>query len=127
MTGLLVAAGAGLGAVLRYLCAVSLDRRLDGRLDGRLGAQAARGGWPVGTFGVNVAGSTLVGAFAALWSGGQAWALLGVGLCGGLTTYSGFAVQVHDLGWRRGSPYAAATVVTSLAGCAAAYAALACA
>ena len=45
-------------------------------------------------------------------------ALLGVGFCGGFTTYSSFAVQTHRLGRPRGSAYAAATVGASLAACA---------
>lgn len=105
MTALLVMLGAALGSVLRYETA----RRLDGR-------------WHHGTGAVNVVASGLVGAFAALSLDGSTWALLAVGLCGGLSTYSGFAVQVHDLGWRRGGAYAVTTVGLSLAACAAAFA-----
>ncbi|WP_101523388.1 CrcB family protein [Nocardioides houyundeii] len=105
MTALLVALGAGLGASVRYSVARRLDR-----------------GWPLGTLLVNVAGSTLVGLFAGLAVGDRPWALLGVGVCGGLTTYSGFAVLAHNLGWRRGTAYAAATVALALAGCALGYA-----
>lgn len=108
MLALLVALGAGLGSVVRHACAQRLDAH-----------------WPAGTFAVNVVGSVLVGAFAALALDEHWWALLGVGLCGGMTTYSGFAVQVTDLGWLRGLGYAAATIGTSLAGCAAAFALLA--
>jgi fluoride exporter len=105
VTALLVALGAGLGACVRYGTARRLDRA-----------------WPLGTLLVNVAGSTLVGLFAALAVDDRGWALLGVGVCGGLTTYSGFAVLVHDLGWRRGAPYAAATIALSLGGCVLGYA-----
>lgn len=100
--GLLVALGAGAGAALRYWVA----QRLDGA------------GWPHGTLAVNAAGSLLLGAFTALSLDGAAMALLGVGFCGGLTTYSSFAAQTHALGGRRGTAYAALTLGVSLAACA---------
>lgn len=102
MTALLVALGSGLGASLRFVSGHYLDRE-----------------WPTGTFMVNVVGSFLLGLFVA-WSLSGSWlALLGTGFCGGLTTYSAFAVQAVGLGWRRGTAYALVTVV---AGVAAAYA-----
>lgn len=104
VAALAVATGAGVGAALRYLAA----HRLDGR-------------WPLGTLLVNVLGSTAVGALAAAGLAGNGWALLGVGLCGGMTTWSGLAVQVHDLGWLRGGAYAAASLGLALGGCAAAH------
>ena len=76
MTALLVALGAAVGAPLRYAWAHTLDDR-----------------WPVGTLLVNTVGSGLVGFFAALSLGEAAWALLATGLCGGLTSFSAFAVQ----------------------------------
>lgn len=105
MTALLVALGAAVGAPLRFVLAT--------RLDGRL---------PWGTFAVNVSGSFALGVLSALSlsesvsEGGLA--LLGVGFCGGFTTYSAFAVQTHALGVRRGAAYAAATIALSLAACA---------
>ena len=48
----------------------------------------------------------------------DAMALLGTGLCGGLTTYSAFAVQTHGLGRRFGAVYAVATIGLALAACA---------
>lgn len=110
MTALLVALGAAVGAPLRYVLAV--------RLDGRL---------PWGTLAVNVAGSFALGVLStlslseSLSEGGLA--LLGVGFCGGFTTYSAFAVQTHALGLRRGAAYAAATIVLSLGACALGFAA----
>ncbi|GAB6985333.1 fluoride efflux transporter FluC [Nocardioides pyridinolyticus] len=106
MTALLVALGAAVGAPLRY----ALATRFDGRM-------------PWGTFGVNVAGSFLLGLLSAvaLSSDGLAsagLALLGVGFCGGFTTYSAFAVQTHALGVRRGAAYAAGTILVSLGACA---------
>ncbi|MDP3891992.1 CrcB family protein [Nocardioides sp.] len=100
MTLLLVALGAGVGAALRYTAGHLLD-----------------GAFPRGTLLVNVVGSTLLGALSALSLSGSAMALFGVGLCGGVTTFSSFAVQAHDRGRRLGTAYALLTVVLSLAGC----------
>lgn len=96
MTAALVALGAAVGAVLRFVVA--------SRLDGRT---------PWGTLAVNVAGSFVIGLLVAASVDGDAYALLGVGFCGGLTTYSSFAVQTVRLG-PRGLAYAAGTVVLSL-------------
>ena len=99
MTALLVAVGGAIGASLRFLVAHLLDREV-----------------PVGTFLVNVAGSFALGLLTALALDAQLLALLGTGLCGGLTTYSAFAVQTHALG-RRGGLYAALTILLALAAC----------
>jgi fluoride exporter len=101
VTVLLVALGAAVGAPLRYLVTHLLDARL-----------------PWGTVAVNVAGSFLLGLFGGLGLTGDAIALLGTGFCGGLTTYSAFAVQTHDRGWRTGSANVLVTVVPALALCA---------
>ena len=101
MTVLLVALGAAVGAPLRYVTAHLLDGRL-----------------PWGTILVNVAGSFLLGLFSGLALGGATIALLGTGFCGGLTTYSAFAVQTHDHGRRAGSWNVLLTVVPALALCA---------
>jgi len=105
VTALLVAAGAFVGAPLRYLLASRLD-------DER---------FPYGTLLVNVAGSFLLGLLSGAAISGDALALLGVGFCGGLTTYSAFAVQAHRLGWARGAAYSAATIGPALAACALGY------
>jgi CrcB protein len=102
VTALLVAAGAFVGAPLRFLVATWLD-------DERL---------PYGTLLVNVSGSFLLGLLSGAALGGDAMALLGVGFCGGFTTYSAFAVQTHRLGWVRGAAYSTATIVPALAACA---------
>lgn len=98
MTLLLVAAGAALGAPLRYVAAHLLDGRLH---------------W--GTILVNLVGSFLLGAFSGLGLSGSTLAFLGTGFCGALTTYSAFAVHVHDLGPRRGAATVLLTAVPALA------------
>lgn len=105
MTVLLVAVGAGVGAVLRFAVASYADRP----------------GFALGTWAVNVVGSSVLGLLGGLAVGPDTLALLGVGLCGGLTTYSSFAVQTHELGPRLGTAYAAATLVGALAGVAAGF------
>ena len=96
MTGLLVALGAAVGAPVRYLAGHVLDARLH---------------W--GTLLVNLVGSALLGALAGDAVRGHWLALLGTGFCGGLTTYSAFAVQSVNGGPRRGSAY----VVMTVTGC----------
>lgn len=93
MTLVLVALGAALGAPLRFALGHLLDDD-----------------WPWGTLVVNVLGSGLLGLFTGLGLTGHPLALLGTGFCGGLTTYSSFAVQSHRLGRGRGAAYAVLTV-----------------
>ena len=107
MSALLVALGAAVGAPLRLLASHYLDRR-------RL---------PWGTLLVNVAGSALLGLFSGLALGDHSWALLGVGFCGAVTTYSAFVVQAVDRGARWGLVYVLLTVPVSLAACLLGYAA----
>ena len=101
MTILLVALGAAIGAPLRH----ALARSLDGR-------------FPTGLLVVNVLGSGLLGTFAALSLGDAGWALLGVGLCGGFTSFSSFAVQSVTLSRRLATAYVVATTVLSVGACA---------
>jgi fluoride exporter len=110
MTVLLVALGAAIGAPLRYLAGRRYDRT-----------------WPLGTMAVNVAGSFLLGLCTAWSVRGDALAFLGVGFCGGLTTYSAFAAHTSDRLADRstrwlGASYAAATVGLALAACIAGFA-----
>lgn len=93
MTPLLVALGAAVGAPLRFVA----GRWLDGRVH-----------W--GTLTVNLVGSFVLGWLAGAGFSPRPMALLGTGLCGGLTTYSAFAVQTVGLGKWRGAAYAVATV-----------------
>ena len=99
MTFLLVALGAGAGAALRYVTASRLD-----------------GAWHLGTLLVNVVGSFVLGLCVGLDVGEHVLALVGTGFCGGLTTYSAFAVQAHDVA-RRAPGRATGYVVLTLAGC----------
>ena len=115
MTWLCVALGAAVGAPLRWLVA--------GWLDGRRPAGTGPGAaLPWGTLTVNVVGSLVLGWASGLALDGALLGLVGVGFCGGLTTYSSFAVQTVALGRRRGSAYVGLTVALSLAGCALGYA-----
>ncbi len=84
MGALLVFVGGGTGAVLRY----GVGRLLPGVL---------------ATFAVNLVGCLLMGALAGWLLGreqGESWRLLlGVGVLGGFTTFSAFALDVAEL-WR---------------------------
>jgi CrcB protein len=86
VTALLVVLGAAVGAPLRYLIDVAIQRRHDSL-------------FPWGTFAVNVTGSFLLGllAGAALHTSAPVMALLGTGLCGALTTYSTFGYETIRL------------------------------
>lgn len=101
MSALLIGLGGVIGAPLRFLIA----RRLDAAL-------------PWGTFTVNLAGSFLLGLLTALSVSGDVLLLLGTGLCGAVTTWSGLAVQSAGLGPRRGLLYVSLTIAGSLAVCA---------
>lgn len=107
MTALLVALGAAVGAPLRYAVAITLD---------------GRPRFPGGTLLVNVTGSGLFGAFAALSLDHAGWALLGTGFCGGFTSFSSFAVQSVERSGRPAAFYVLATTVLSVAACAAGWA-----
>jgi CrcB protein len=106
VTALLVALGAAVGAPLRFFVAHHLDR---------IDASHPDRNWPRGTLLVNLVGSTVLGFCAARSLDGSALALVGTGFCGGLTTYSAFAVQVHDAGRLGGAAYAAASIVLGVA------------
>ena len=90
MTVLLVAFGGSVGAAVRFL----VSRAVPG---------------PRGTLAVNGAGSLLLGLVAA--SAPASYALVGVGFCGALTTFSTFALEaVGGAGWR----YVAGSTVVCL-------------
>ena len=107
---LLVGAGGFVGAVLRFAANQALAPRA--------------GGLPLATLGVNVVGSFLLGALLALAASqrglSEEWRLaLGVGLCGALTTFSTFSVEVLDLAreasWRLALLHVLLNVALSLA------------
>ncbi len=101
----LVAVGGAVGANARFW-------------GGRLAA-AVQPAWvefPLATFAINVAGSLLLGVFAALYRGHPdparqaVYLLLGTGFCGGFTTFSTFSVETLEL-LRADRPAAAAAYV----------------
>ncbi|MFC0032899.1 fluoride efflux transporter CrcB [Micromonospora chaiyaphumensis] len=99
MTVLLIALGAAVGAPLRYLT----DRAVQAR---------HASPFPWGTLTVNVAGSLVLGAVAALPTSPAVTALVGTGFCGALTTWSTLGyetVRLHREG-RRGHALANALV-----------------
>ncbi|MFI6100279.1 fluoride efflux transporter CrcB [Lentzea sp. NPDC051213] len=80
MTALVVFLGAALGAPVRYLIDWALMSR-------------SRSDFPRGTLVANVLGCLLIGFVV-----GTSWMpLLGVGFCGGLTTYSTFSFETVRL------------------------------
>lgn len=109
-----VMAGGALGAAARYLTATGLG---------------LRGGWPLGTFAVNLIGGFLMGLLAALVLKGAASEaarlFLGVGVLGGFTTFSAFSLegfQMIERGqWGMAALYAGASVVGSIAALAVGY------
>jgi CrcB protein len=99
---LLVALGGAAGAVARYGA-------------GRWVGVPAGAGFPWATFGVNVAGSLLLGIVVALVPPDDPRrALLAVGFCGGLTTFSTFGYETMVLWQHRAYGVAAAYVGLSV-------------
>jgi CrcB protein len=99
VTLLLVALGGALGAPLRYL----VDRAVQARHDSV---------YPWGTFAANVAGSLALGLVAGFSS--AAYAFLGIGFCGALTTYSTFSYETLRLLDEGSRFYALANVVAGV-------------
>jgi len=102
---LLVMLGAGIGAACRWL----LDQAVQNRHD-RM--------FPWGTFTVNMLGSFALGVLLGAQSFGQASAelvlLLGVGFCGGFTTFSTFTFETVRLVEQGSWGNAAANVIASV-------------
>ncbi len=108
---LLVGAGGGAGAALRYAVAVALAGRLP---------------FWVATLTVNVVGGFVLGALFAKAPSGRVYAFGGTGFCGGFTTFSTFSLDVARL-WAAGQKttaagYAAASLTLSIAALVAGYA-----
>ncbi len=105
MTVLLVVLGAAVGAPLRYLA----DRAIQTRHDSV---------FPWGTFGVNMAGSFLLGLlYQGLVAHGVSqpvMTLAGTGFCGALTTYSTFGYETVRLLTEGSRFYAFANVTASI-------------
>lgn len=100
---LLVAAGGAVGSVARYLTGLALA--------------PAPGGYPWATLAVNVVGSFALGMVLARWPapGADLRVLLGVGFCGGFTTFSAFAAELTALPPARAGGYAALSLVLGAA------------
>jgi CrcB protein len=86
---LLLFAGGGLGATLRYAVGLWVEERTGP-------------GFPWGTFAVNVAGCFAIGVLATLadehaWISPSARLLLVTGLLGGFTTFSAFGMETWQL------------------------------
>lgn len=106
MTVLLVFAGAAVGASLRYAASRVLQRS-----------------FPWATLAVNVIGSFVLGCVAG--ASPNLVALLGTGLCGGLTTYSTFSYETirltEDGRYRQAFANVAASLTTGVAAAALGY------
>jgi CrcB protein len=111
--GLMVAVGGAVGAPVRYLTDLAIQARHDSLL-------------PWGTVTVNVAGSFLLGATAALVAHAGlppvVLVLVGTGICGALTTFSTFGYEtvqlVRDGAWLVAGAYVSTSLALGLAACA---------
>lgn len=102
----IVGAGGALGAMCRYLI-------------GLVPAEP-QSGFPVRTFCINIIGSFFIGLVAALSAKNavspRLVLFLKVGICGGFTTFSSFALETDQLLAKGKSPVALAYVLLSLVG-----------
>ena len=109
---LLTALGCALGGVTRHLCTMGITKLLGDR-------------FPWGTLSVNLAGSFLLGGLlgaGSLSGAGQfpsapMHAFLGLGFCGGLTTFSTFSLQNLSLLSKRGKGALAINILASVGLC----------
>lgn len=105
MTWLLVVGGGMVGASARYLTDRAIQRRHDSV-------------FPWGTFTVNVVGCLVLGVLTGAVTQGaapaSAQALLGIGFCGALTTYSTFSYETMRLAETGARLFAAANLTVSV-------------
>jgi len=105
-----VAIGSAVGGVIRYLLGGAIQR-------------AFAASFPVGTLVINVTGSALLGfilryALEMPAVTPEIRALLGVGFCGGYTTFSTFSYEtltlLEDGDWRRAGLYVGVSLLGSV-------------
>lgn len=105
-----VAIGSAVGGVIRYLLGGAIQRAL-------------AASFPVGTLVINVTGSALLGfifryALETPAVTPEIRALLGVGFCGGYTTFSTFSYEtltlLEDGDWRRAGLYVGLSLLGSV-------------
>ncbi|MFG3280652.1 fluoride efflux transporter CrcB [Streptomyces sp. NPDC048111] len=105
MNWLFVVVGAAIGAPLRFLTDLTVQKRHGGA-------------FPWGTLTVNVAGCLVLGALTGAVTEGAASSqmqlFVGTGLCGALTTYSTFSYETLRLAEQGATRAAAANVLVSL-------------
>ena len=84
---IIVGAGGFIGAVMRYLIGII--------------PMTQESGFPIKTFVINIAGAFLIGIVAALAARNsldpKVSLFLKVGICGGFTTFSSFALETNQL------------------------------
>lgn len=106
-----VAVGGAVGSVFRYVISTFL-------------LPSSGGGWPWGTFTINIAGALVLGFlvryFTPQYASSPLALALTVGLCGGFTTFSTFTSEMFALLERgaigRGALYAVGSVVLGYGG-----------
>ncbi len=104
----MVAAGGALGAMARYATGLAMVRAF------------GSGGWPWGTFAVNLVGGLLIGlvtGWIALKSQGTSEAVrlfAVVGVLGGFTTFSAFSLELVQMLERREMAMAAGYALASV-------------
>ncbi len=107
-----VAIGSAVGGVIRYLLGGAIQRTL-------------AASFPMGTLVINVTGSALLGfifryALETPAVTPEIRALLGIGFCGGYTTFSTFSYEtltlLEDGDWRRAGLYVGLSLIGSVLG-----------